>query len=160
MSGIFDRLNAEIDQIGDRVRTVFESSKLHLDRSRLVGLRSKAAYKLGMLVYKKERGGEVNQAEIDAVMAQLDDIAAKIAKLDRELDDVHGESVSVDEQPAPAAEPAEAEVKTPYQGEVEPGARMREPAPNPHSSLLLRRQLPGTCPAARSPWSRATSPVP
>ena len=113
MSGIFDRLNAEIDQIGDRVRTVFESSKLHLDRSRLVGLRSKAAYKLGMLVYKKARGGEVNQAEIDAIIAQLDDISAKIAKLDRELDDVHGETVSVDEQPAPAAEPAEAEVKTP-----------------------------------------------
>jgi hypothetical protein len=113
MGGIFDRLNAEIDQIGDRVRTVFESSKLHLDRSRLVGLRSKAAYKLGMLVYKKERDGEVNQAEIDAVMAQLDDIAAKIAKLDRELDDVHGDTVTVDEQQAPAAETAEAEVKTP-----------------------------------------------
>jgi hypothetical protein len=113
MSGLFDRLNAEIDQIGDRVRTVFESSKLHLDRSRLVGLRSKAAYKLGMLVYKKQRGGEVDQAEIDAVMAKLDDIAAKIAEIDRELDEVQGETVSVDEQPAPAAEPAEAEVKTP-----------------------------------------------
>jgi len=114
MSGIFDRLNAEIDQIGDRVRTAFESSKLHLDRSRLVGLRSKAAYKLGMLVYKKERGAEANQAEIDAIMAQMDDIAAKIAKLDRELDDVHGDTVSVDEQPAPPAETAEAEIKTPY----------------------------------------------
>ena len=113
MSGLFDRLNAEIDQIGDRVRTVFESSKLHLDRSRLVGLRSKAAYKLGMLVFKKERGGEVNKAEIDAVMAKLDDIAAKIAEIDRELDDVQGETVSVDEQPAPPAEPAEAEVKVP-----------------------------------------------
>ena len=111
MSSIFDRLNAEIDQIGDRVRTVFESSKLHLDRSRLVGIRSKAAYKLGMLTYKKARGGEVDQAEIDAVMAKLDDIAAKTAEIDRELDEVQGETVSVDEQPAPPAEPAEAEVK-------------------------------------------------
>jgi hypothetical protein len=111
MSSIFDRLNAEIDEIGDRVRSAFESSKLHLDRSRLIGLRSKAAYKLGMLVYKKKRGGEVDQAEIDAVMAKLDDIAAKIAKIDRELDEVQGETVSVDEQPAPPAEPAEAEVK-------------------------------------------------
>lgn len=113
MASIFDRLNAELDQIGDKVRTAFESSKLHIERSRLVGLRSKAAYKLGMLVFKKERGGEVNQAEIDAVFATLDDITAKIAKLDRELDDVHGETVSVDEQPAPAAETAEAEVKIP-----------------------------------------------
>lgn len=111
MSSILDRLNAEIDQIGDRVRTAFESSKLHLDRSRLIGLRSKAAYKLGMLTYKKQRGGEVAQAEIDAIMAKLDDIAAKIATIDRELDEVQGETVSVDEQPAPPAEPAEAEVK-------------------------------------------------
>jgi hypothetical protein len=116
MSSIFDRLNEEIDQIGDRVRSAFESSKLHLDRSRLIGLRSRAAYKLGMLVYKRERGGEVDQAEIDAVMAKLDDIAAKIAKIDRELDEVQGETVSVDEQPAPPAEPAEAAVNTPKPG--------------------------------------------
>lgn len=113
MAGIFDRLNAEIDQLGDKVRTAFESSKLHLERSRLIGIRSKAAYKLGMATYKKERGGEINQAEIDALFAQLDDIAAQIAKLDREIDAVHAESVSVDEQPAPAAETAEAEVSKP-----------------------------------------------
>src|SRR5436190_22369432 len=111
MSGILDRLNAEIDQIGDRVRTAFESSKLHLDRSRLVGLRSKAAYQLGMLTYKKERGGEVNQAEIDAIFARLDDITAQIAKIDRDIDAVHAETVSVDEHPAPAAEAADAEVE-------------------------------------------------
>ena len=113
MASILDRLNAELDQLGDRVRTAFESSKLHLERSRLIGLRSKAAYKLGMALYKKERGGEVNQAEIDALFAQLDDITAKIAKVDREIDAVQAETVSVDEQPAPAAEPADAEVKQP-----------------------------------------------
>jgi hypothetical protein len=111
MSSIFDRLNAEIDQIGDRVRGAFESSKLHLERSRLIGLRSKAAYKLGMLTYKKARGGEVTQAELDALFAQLDDIAAQVAKVDRDLDETHGTAVHVDEQPAPPAEPAEAEVK-------------------------------------------------
>ena len=110
MSSIFDRLNTELDQIGDRVRTAFESSKLHLDRSRLIGLRSKAAYQLGMLTYRKARGTEVNQAELDAVYARLDDITAQLAKIDRELDDVHGDSASVGEQPAPPAEPAEAEV--------------------------------------------------
>jgi hypothetical protein len=113
MSSLFDRFNAEIDQIGERVRTVFESSKLHLDRSALVGQRSKAAYKLGMLVYKKERGGEVSQAEIDALFARLDDVAARIAQIDRELDEVHGDSVHVDEQPAPPAPTAEAEVSKP-----------------------------------------------
>ena len=113
MSGIFDRINSELDQLGDKVRTAFESSKLHLERSKLIGVRSKAAYKLGMATYKKERGGEVNQAEIDALFAKLDDITAQIAKLDREIDAVHADSVRVDEQPAPAAETAEAEVSKP-----------------------------------------------
>jgi transposase len=113
MPGIFDRLNEELDQLGDRVRTAFESSKLHLERSRLIGIRSKAAYKLGMALYKKERGGEANQAEIDALFAQLDDITEKLAKLDREIDSVHAETVRVDEQPAPAADTAEAEVSKP-----------------------------------------------
>jgi uncharacterized coiled-coil DUF342 family protein len=111
MSGIFDRLNAELDQIGDRVRNAFETSKLHLERSRLIGVRSKVAYKLGMLTYKRERGGEVNQAEIDALFSKMDDIAEKIAKLDREIDSVHGENATVGEQPAPPSEPADAEVK-------------------------------------------------
>lgn len=113
MASILDRLNAEIDQLGDKVRTAFESSKLHLERSRLIGLRSKAAYRLGMRVYKKERGGEVNQAEIDALFAKLDDITAQIANVDRKIDAVNAETVTVDEQPAPAAEPAEAEVSKP-----------------------------------------------
>lgn len=111
MSSIFDRLNAELDQIGDRVRTALETSKLHLERSRLVGIRSRIAYKLGMLVYRRERGGEVNQAELDALFARMDDIAAKIATLDQEIDSVHAEKATVSEQPAPAAEPVEAEVK-------------------------------------------------
>ena len=112
MAGILDRLNEELDQLGDRVRNAFESSKLHLERSRLIGLRSKAAYKLGMLTYKKSRGGEVNQAELDALYTKLDDISDKIAKIDREIDAVQEETVRVDEQPAPpSAETAEAEVE-------------------------------------------------
>src|SRR5262245_47821409 len=118
MASILDRLNAELDQLGDRVRSAFESSKLHLERSRLIGLRSKAAYKLGMALYKKERGGEVNQAEIDALFAKLDDITAQIAKVDREIDAVQAETVSVDEQPAPAAEPADAEESKPPASEA------------------------------------------
>lgn len=112
MSDFLNRLNDQIDQLGDRVRSAFESSKLHLERSRLIGIRSKIAYKLGMLVYQRDRGGEVTPAEIDALFSRMDDIAAKIAKLDREIDAVPGEAVTVAEQPAPATEPADAEVKS------------------------------------------------
>jgi len=110
MSSIFDRFRTELDQIGDRVKEAVESSKLHLERSGLVGQRSKVAYKLGMQVYKKERGNEVNQGEIDALLAQMDDVAAKIAAIDRQLDDLGGTDVTVGEKPAPDAKTADAEV--------------------------------------------------
>jgi len=113
MSTMFDRFRTELDQFGDRVKEAVESSKLHLERSSLVGVRSKVAYKLGMLVYKKERGGDINQAEIDALYTQMDDVTAKIARIDRELDGLDGETVRVDEKPAPPADTAEAEVTKP-----------------------------------------------
>lgn len=113
MSTIFDRFRTELDQFGDRVKEAVESSKLHLERSRLVGVRSKVAYKLGMMVYKKERGAEINQAEIDALFTQMDDVTAKIAGIDRELDGLDGETVRVDQKPAPPADTAEAEVTGP-----------------------------------------------
>lgn len=117
MGSILDRLNAELDTIGDRVRTAFESSKLHLERSRLLGIRGKTAYKLGMMVYRKERGQEINQAELDALFAKMDDVTAQIESLDKEIDSVHADGVTVDEQPAPPAEPADAEVSKPAGGE-------------------------------------------
>ena len=107
---IFDRFKTEIDQLGDRVKEAVESSKLHVERSSLVAVRSKIAYRLGMMTYKKERGGEVNQGEIDAIFGQMDDVSAKIAKIDRELDGMDGDPVHVDEKPAPPAEPGDAEV--------------------------------------------------
>ena len=110
MSSIFDRVRDELDQLGDRVKDAVESSKLHLERSSLIGIRSKAAYKLGMLTYRRDRGGEVSPAEIEALYAQMDDIAAKITKIDQEIDGLAGCGVRVDEKPAPAAETAEAEV--------------------------------------------------
>ena len=109
MSSLFDRVRTELDQLGDRVKEAVESSKLHLERSALIGSRSKVAYKLGMMVYRKERGVEVNQGEIDALLAQMDDIAAKIAAIDRQLDDLAGEDIRVDEKPAPPGAPADAE---------------------------------------------------
>ncbi|MFN0179757.1 MAG: hypothetical protein ACKVZ0_13240 [Gemmatimonadales bacterium] len=110
MSSIFDRVRAELDDLGDRVKDAVESSKLHLERSSLIGIRSKVAYKLGMLVYRRDRGGEVTPAEIDAIYAQMDDIAAKIAKIDKEIDGLGAEDVRVDEKPAPPADTAEAEI--------------------------------------------------
>ena len=110
MSSIFDRFRTELDQLGDRVKDAVESSKLHVERSGLVAQRSKVAYKLGMLVYRKERGGDVNQAELDALFAQMDDVTGKINAIDKEIDGLDDDTVTVNEKPAPPAETGEAEI--------------------------------------------------
>ena len=110
MSTIFDRLRDELDQLGDRVKDAVDSSRLHVERSGLVARRSKVAYKLGMMVYRKERGTEINQGELDALFSQMDHFTEEIAKVDRELEGLDCGSVRVDEKPAPDAETAEAEV--------------------------------------------------
>ncbi|MEO8449666.1 MAG: hypothetical protein ABI647_07755 [Gemmatimonadota bacterium] len=111
MSSIFDRMKEELDQLGDKVQDAMKSSKLHVERSTLVGLRAKIAYKLGMMVYKKERGTDVNQAELDAIFAQMDDVTGRIAKIDgdleeiREDDDRSGEPTPPPAPPEPPAPP-------------------------------------------------------
>jgi len=110
MSDIFSRLRNELDEFGDRVKDAVESSRLHLERSGLVGRRSKLAYQLGMMVYRNERGGEKNQAELDSLFSRLDEVSEKIAEIDRQLDEQAGRTVRVDEKPAPAGEPGEADV--------------------------------------------------
>jgi hypothetical protein len=110
MDAIFGRLQDELDQLGDRIRRGMDSSRLHLERSRLLGIRSRVAYKLGMLYYKKERGVEIVMGELDVLMKRMDDITAKVAKIDRELDDLWGRDAGVGEKPAPDAATAEAEI--------------------------------------------------
>ena len=108
MSSLFDRVREELDHLGDRVSDALKSSQLHLERSSLTAVRGKAYLKLGRLVYRKERGGEAPQAELDALYAQLDDLTAKITKIDEDLEKEKASGAPAAEAPAPAAAPSEA----------------------------------------------------
>ena len=53
MSGVFDRIREELDQLGDKVSGALEQGKLHIEKSNVLGLRNDAARELGMLTWRK-----------------------------------------------------------------------------------------------------------
>jgi hypothetical protein len=65
--------------------------------------RDHAARDLGLLVYRRERGGEVEARRIDALMLRLDDLGPEIDRLERQIAEAKKGRVTaetVESQPA------------------------------------------------------------
>jgi hypothetical protein len=111
MSGIFDKLNNELESFGKKAQQAIDGGRLHLEKFRLQRERDEAARRLGYLVHRRDRGQQVEATEIESWMGRIDEHDAAIAKLEREIASVKAESVSVSTAPPPAgATTGEAEV--------------------------------------------------
>ena len=110
MTSVFDRLRTELEQIGEKAKDALEQARLQLEKSRLTSLRDDTAKELGLLVYQKTRGVEIDPDRRDALIGRLDDLQEQLARVERELAALKGEEVSVGEDPPPPAQPAEAEI--------------------------------------------------
>jgi outer membrane murein-binding lipoprotein Lpp len=84
-STLFDRLNHELEAIGKKAQAALDEGKLQIELLRTRRKRDNTARDLGMLVYRRERGREVEAARIDALLLRLDDLEAEIARLERQL---------------------------------------------------------------------------
>ncbi|HKV74062.1 MAG TPA: hypothetical protein VJN95_06060 [Gemmatimonadales bacterium] len=107
MSSLFDKLNSEMEQFGRRAQAAFDEGKLRLEFFRLRREQDDLNRDLGRLVYRRERGREVDAAHIDSLMLKLDQLEAELLRIERALATATGETVSVSEDPQPAgARPA------------------------------------------------------
>jgi ribosomal protein L12E/L44/L45/RPP1/RPP2 len=104
MANIFDRLNQELETFGRKAQAAFDEGRFQLELIRLRRQRDDASTSLGKLFYQRERGKEVDQVRIDALLLRLDDIEAGIEKVEKQMGSIKAEATE-----APAAEPAEAE---------------------------------------------------
>jgi len=111
MSTVFDRINAELEQVGHRIRTALEESRLRAEKAGVVARRSRAAYRLGLLVHARERGTEPEPGAYEALLTRMDELTAQIADLDRKIAAEEGEVASVHDDPPPPADPADAEIR-------------------------------------------------
>ena len=86
-STLFDRLNQELEAIGKKAQAALDEGKIQLELLRARRRRDGAARDLGLLIYRRERGGEVEPRRVDALLLRLDDLETEITRLERELAD-------------------------------------------------------------------------
>lgn len=103
MSSLMDRLQRELEQLGKNAQEALEEGKVRVRVLRLERQRDNAARDLGMLTWRKERGGDVDARRIESLLFRLDDLEAEIARAKTEASATPEPTGDV---PAPAPPPA------------------------------------------------------
>jgi len=103
MAQLFDRLNQELETFGKRAQAALDEGKLQIELLRHRRHQDRAACELGLLIHRRERGGEVDVRRIDAVLLRLDDLGAEIVRLEARIAARRGGGSG---GPAPATPPA------------------------------------------------------
>jgi hypothetical protein len=96
-SPLFDRLNHELEVFGRKAQAALDEGRLQIELMRARKRRDNAARDLGLLVYRRERGGEVEPRRVDALYLRLDDLVADVTRLEGLVD--------ARRKPEPAASP-------------------------------------------------------
>jgi 50S ribosomal subunit-associated GTPase HflX len=84
-STLFDRLNQELEAFGKKAQAALDEGKLQIELLRLRRRLDRAARDVGMLVHRRERGGETEARRFDALLLRMDDFQADIARLEKQI---------------------------------------------------------------------------
>lgn len=109
-STIFDRLNVELEAFGRKAQSALDEGKLQIELLRVRRRHDNAARDLGVLVHRRERGGEAEPRRMDALLLRLDDLQQEIERLERQIAETRRgraehpvPQVPADPEPGPAA---------------------------------------------------------
>src|SRR3954467_14613584 len=81
-STLFDRLNQELEAFGKKAQAALDEGKLQIELLRVRRRRDNTARDLGLLVHRRDRGGDVEVPRIDALMLRIDDLERDIERLE------------------------------------------------------------------------------
>jgi outer membrane murein-binding lipoprotein Lpp len=95
-STLFDRLNQELEAFGRKAQAALDEGKLQIELMRSRRRRDRTAADLGLLVHRRERGGEVEPRRVDALLLRLDDLEAEIGRLERQVADARRQTPASD----------------------------------------------------------------
>jgi hypothetical protein len=84
-STLFDRLNQELEAFGKKAQAALDEGKLQIELLRIRRRRDNAARDLGLLVHRRERGGEMEAPRIEALMLRIDDLQADMTRLEQQI---------------------------------------------------------------------------
>ena len=84
-STLFDRLNQELEAFGKKAQAALDEGKLQIELLRLRRRQDRAARDLGMLVHRRERGGETEARRFDSLLLRLDDLQTEVTRLETQI---------------------------------------------------------------------------
>ena len=84
-STLFDRLNQELEAFGRKAQWAIDDGKLQIELLRVRRKQDHVARDLGLLLHRRERGGEADPRRIDALLLRLDDLGREIGRLEGQL---------------------------------------------------------------------------
>ena len=101
-STLFDRLNHELEAFGKKAQAALDEGKLQIELLRLRRRLDASARDLGLLVHRRERGGETDPRRFDALMLRLDDLQADVTRLEKQIAEARrGSGPSAPRAPVP-----------------------------------------------------------
>jgi 50S ribosomal subunit-associated GTPase HflX len=86
-STLFDRLNQELEAFGKKAQAALDEGKLQIELLRLRRRQDRTARDLGMLVHRRERGGETEARRFDSLLLRLDDLQTEVQRLEKQIAD-------------------------------------------------------------------------
>ena len=107
-STLFDRLNQELSEFGKRAQAALDEGKLQIELLRYRRKQDNAARDLGLLVHRRERGGDAEPRRMDALLLRLDDLQRDIARLEGQIAEARQQRAAAE----PATQPVEPPVPT------------------------------------------------
>jgi hypothetical protein len=103
-STLFDRLNQELSEFGKKAQAALDEGKLQIELLRYRRKQDGAARDLGLLIHRRERGQEIEQRRVDALLLRLDDLEKEITRLEGQIAEAKSQRAA-----APNAAPAPAD---------------------------------------------------
>ena len=102
-STLFDRLNQELSEFGKKAQAALDEGKLQIELLRYRRKQDSAARDLGLLIHRRERGGEEDPRRMDALLFRLDDLQKDIARLEGQIAEARRQRAT--SHPTEAVEP-------------------------------------------------------
>ncbi|HEX2218025.1 MAG TPA: hypothetical protein VHG35_04430 [Gemmatimonadales bacterium] len=103
-STLFDRLNQELTEFGKKAQAALDEGKLQIELLRYRRKQDNAARDLGLLIHRRERGGDAEPRRFDALLLRLDDLEREISRLESQIAEARRQrSAAAADSPAPAA---------------------------------------------------------
>ena len=103
-STLFDRLNQELNEFGKKAQAALDEGKLQIELLRYRRKQDNAARDLGLLIHRRERGGEAEPRRVDALLLRLDDLEKDISRLEAQIAEARRQRATAP-TPGDAAEP-------------------------------------------------------